>query len=99
MYDIGIASKDNKEAISALIDQANEAGYQTYGLTSSLKEEWEAYRHEQGFAFSYLNGDGIVLKTIVRSNPGLVLLKEGNVMGKWSVSDMPTFEELNAALK
>ncbi len=99
LYDIDKSSKKNQEAIKTIIDQANSVGYYVYGLTSSAQEDWEKYRHDQGYAFSYLNCDGIVLKTIVRSNPGLVLLKHGTVMGKWSVADIPTFEVLQQTLK
>lgn len=99
MYDMAKSSKSNAETIGELIDKANSAGYMVYGLTSSAQADWEAYRHEQGYAFSYLNCDGIVLKTIVRSNPGLVLLKHGTVKGKWALADMPNFEMLQEALE
>jgi hypothetical protein len=35
-----------------------------------------------------------VLKTIVRSNPGIVYLEQGTVKGKWHENDIPRLEEL-----
>lgn len=46
-----------------------------------------------GFAFEFFNSDEITLKTIVRANPGLVLLKGGTVIDKWHFNDVPSIEE------
>lgn len=97
-YDISKASSKNADVINALVSKAYENGYYVYGLTSSGHEDVEKFRHEHGFQFDYLNCDGIVLKTIIRSNPGLVLLDKGTVRGKWSVADMPTFAELQNSI-
>ena len=40
-------------------------------------------------------GDEIMIKTIVRSNPGYVLLKNGVILGKWSFRDFPQLEHLD----
>ena len=38
--------------------------------------------------------DDILLKTIVRSNPGVVLLKDGKVISNWHINQLPDAEEL-----
>jgi hypothetical protein len=41
-----------------------------------------------------LEADDVMLKTIMRSNPGLLLLKDGKILGKWHHRHLPTIEEV-----
>ena len=68
---------------------AAENGYSFYLLTSSSADvvgEWEQH-HRTGFQFCH--ADERVLKTMIRANPGLMLLKEGTVINKWDDSKVP----------
>jgi uncharacterized membrane protein YphA (DoxX/SURF4 family) len=56
-----------------------------YVLTASTRDETADY--ENGLEFCF--GDETTLKTMVRSNPGFILLKDGTIMGKWSVATLP----------
>ena len=47
-----------------------------------------------GAEYPFCNVDETTLKTMIRSNPGLMLLKNGKVMGKWSHNALPRIEEL-----
>jgi uncharacterized membrane protein YphA (DoxX/SURF4 family) len=69
---------------------AKAIGIQFYLLTASplnVIGEWEN-RHQTGFRI--VHGDERVLKTMIRSNPGLMLLKEGTVVYKWANSEVST---------
>ena len=47
--------------------------------------------------YPYLFADEVLLKTIIRSNPGLVLMREGTILGKWHYNDFPSAEALETA--
>ena len=63
-------------------------------LTSSGEEKVEAFRHEHQLALPYYYADETVLKAIIRANPGIVLLHEGTVLGKWHSNDTPEAEDI-----
>ena len=47
-----------------------------------------------GAEYPFLMADDVLLKTIIRSNPGLVLLKKGTILMKWHYNDIPQEEDL-----
>lgn len=61
----------------------------TYWLTSTYIEEVEAFKKAYQIQQPFGATDDITLKTIIRSNPGLVLLKQGTVVAKWHYNDLP----------
>ena len=65
-----------------------------YAVTSTTTSEVDAISSELLLGYSFLAADEIMLKTIVRSNPGFILLKNGAIMGKWGWRDFPTVEML-----
>ena len=78
---------------------AADHGHAFYLLTSSSTEEvgeWEK-RHDTGFQFCH--ADERVLKTMIRANPGLMLLKEGKVIEKWDAMSVPNIHQLMKELK
>lgn len=64
-----------------------------YLLTSSLTEDMMKWNNVNGFSFVYAEADERVLKTMNRSNPGLMLLHNGVVVNKWDDSDVPDFTQ------
>ena len=71
------------------------AGINFIGLTSSAPKEVEAFRHKHNSMFNYYYTDGTTLKTMIRSNPGLMLLQKGVVKAMWHYNDLPSFDEVN----
>ena len=68
-------------------------------ITSSDPEKFEPFRHQVQLAAPYYFTDNTVLKTISRSNPGLWLLQNGVVKGKWHYNDVPAADEVINLLK
>ncbi|MEP1033859.1 BT_3928 family protein [Ekhidna sp.] len=68
--------------------------FDTWILTSSGSEKFEVFRHANQLGALYYFADATVLKTMVRSNPGVVLLKDGVVIAKWHYNDTPLTDDI-----
>ncbi len=68
--------------------------FETWILTSSGYERFEAFRHANQLAAPYFFADATVLKTMVRSNPGVLLMNNGTVLAKWHYNDTPLDSEV-----
>ncbi|KAA9340316.1 BT_3928 family protein [Adhaeribacter soli] len=84
--------------INKLVEELQGAPLQIWALTSSGGQQFDVFRHEQNLAVPFYFTDATVLKTMMRSNPGIMLLKNGTVVGKWSRNDVPTAEEVKSKL-
>ena len=93
-YDLNETNTRGFHRILPLYKQATRDGYSFVCLTSTLGDAIRQFKMANGTAFDFYNSDDIVLKTMVRSNPGLVLLKDGVVIAKWAWRDFPTYEEV-----
>ena len=62
-------------------------------LQGVLSEEAMAFADETGAPYEFFNCDEITLKTMIRSNPGLLVIKDGTILGKWHFNDIPSPEE------
>lgn len=65
-------------------------------LTSSTKETIDIFKQETKTTVDFYNTDGTVLKTMIRSNPGLMLLKAGTVIDMWHYHSLPAFNDVKA---
>lgn len=72
--------------------------YKFYCLTASGPDDIAAWANENTIDFDFCNTDERTLKTIIRSNPGLLLLKNGVIINKWADIDVPGEENLTAPL-
>ncbi len=92
-YDLEKSSRKSQEQINNLAGWATENGLPFICLTSSLPEQSATFAEETGAPYEFFTCDEITLKTIIRSNPGLIVIKDGIIMGKWHNNDIPTQEE------
>jgi len=92
--DLTKAVEQPQQRINDLAKALQEKGYRFVGLTASTPDIAIDFALRNGNPFTYLFCDQIVLKTIIRSNPGLMLIKDGNVYGKWHYNDIPELQVL-----
>ena len=86
------------EVVNPVLDEAMKAGVDVYALTAFASEEMiEDFKHNTQSAYPFYLADDILLKTIVRSNPGVVLMKDGTIIKKWHFTKFPDFATLQAA--
>jgi hypothetical protein len=93
LYNVKHASGKNGDKISKLITDL-EGNVGPIILTSSSSLDIEGFRHEHQWAAPYYFADATVLKTIIRSNPGLTLWVNGTVKGMWHYNDVPDASEI-----
>lgn len=75
--------------INEIYDYAVDHHYPFYCLTASDQKAQKQWEDMTGAEYPFYTCDETTLKTIVRSNPGLVLLKDATVIGKWSHNRLP----------
>lgn len=69
------------------------------GLSNASMETVTAFRTETGAKYPMLTVDGTALKTVIRSNPGLVMLKNGIVVDMWHFNDFPDYKDVMEEFK
>ncbi len=84
--------------INPVIEAAEKAGHKVAAILPTNDARLiEDFRHAAQTAYPFYYADEKLIKTMMRSNPGLFLLKDGQVVHKWHINKMPTFEEIKSA--
>lgn len=96
--DLRTADDANIDKINDLYDYCLDHGYPFFGVTSSTSEPIYEWRDNTGAEYPFLLSDETALKTIIRPNPGLMIIKNGVIVAKWNASDIPSEEEIAALL-
>jgi uncharacterized membrane protein YphA (DoxX/SURF4 family) len=81
-----------RDKLNPLAMACDKAHIKFYAVSA---DDAEAFRHKNQTAYPFYMADETPLKTMMRSNPGLMLLKNGIVINKWHYRHLPTFEQLN----
>ena len=98
-YSLEKIHEDGAKALKAITDEAIKKGYTVIGLTASGEEAKEQLKSEYDLNFDFYLCDEKALKTVVRSNPGILELQKGTVMQKehWKdIDDLELIELPNA---
>ena len=86
---------DWQDDVKPVMDNALAAGHKVFALTKFNDETTVAdFAKAAGISYPFWYGDDIMLITIIRSNPGVVLMKDGMILGKWHHSKLPALGEM-----
>jgi len=73
---------------------AEQENFKFLALTSSGASEIDAFKHKHNALYDFAIADDIVLKTMIRSNPGLMLIKDGTVIMNWHYNNFPGYSDV-----
>ena len=93
------ADDSQLDLINQVYEYAEDNDYPFYCLTASGEKGISYWRDITGAEYPFCQTDDIALKTVIRSNPGLLLLKDGVVIRKWSHNRLPDEYELGDRLE
>ncbi len=83
------------DKINPLIEPALKKGFKVFAVIGGASsDQLESFGNAIGATYPLYQADDILLKTIVRSNPGVLLMKDGKILDKWHIKQLPAFEEL-----
>ena len=86
---LAVADDSNFGRIDRIYEYAQEHDIPFYCLTASGTDDIARWQDMTGAEYAFCNTDETTLKTIIRSNPGLLLLKDGTIVNKWSHNALP----------
>lgn len=87
MYDLNLTSKEGAIKAEKIYQKAIKSGDKFYALTASSDEDVQKFVDNTNVTYPFWKTDPTTLKTVIRGNPGLVLLKKGTIIGKWNWRD------------
>lgn len=94
MYDITKADRSAFGKVNTFYDACMKDGIPFNALSSASYEQATEFRKETSAKYPLLQVDQTALKTVIRSNPGLVMLKDGVVTAMWHYNDFPAYSEV-----
>ena len=93
------ADDSQLDGLNRIYEYSQDHGYPFYCLTASSQRGITRWQDITGAEYPFCQTDETTLKTVIRSNPGLLLLKNGVIIRKWSHNALPTAEEMNGTLE
>ncbi len=92
------ADDSRLDMINAVYEYAEENDIPFYCLTASGEKAMNRWQAITGAEYPFCTTDPTTLQTMIRSNPGLILIENGTVAGKWSCNDLPDENSLTGIL-
>lgn len=95
-YDLNKTDKEAfVEKINPLAAAAEKAGYKIFAVSSTKAED---FRHDIQAAYPFYTGDATFLKTMIRSSPGVMVVKKGTVVAKYHHKHLPAFDDIKSSV-
>jgi len=92
------ANTSNMDALRKLEAECKKTNIPLIGVSASNDIATTAFNKKNNLTIPFFTIDGTASKTAMRSNPGLMLLKRGTIIGKWSYAGYPEMESLKLDL-
>ncbi len=86
------------QAVNALFPWSESKGIRVAVVSNATKEDVLAFKKQHQLQLPFYVMDGTTMKTMVRSNPGLLMLKKGVIVGKWSENRWPSQTEIESLM-
>jgi uncharacterized membrane protein YphA (DoxX/SURF4 family) len=96
-YDLSESSSKNMDKIREIILGSNELGLSFVVITSSSPKEVLLFKENNLPDADFYFTDDITMMSMIRSKPGLILLKDGVIQHKWHYNDFPSFNAVKQA--
>ena len=96
---LAMADDSNFGTIDQIYEYAEDHGYRFICLTASTEKEIAKWQNITGAEYPFYTTDATTLKTMIRSNPGLMLLHNGTIIQKWSHNKLPAEDLLTKPLE
>lgn len=94
-YDLEKVPKETISKLQKINDIGKSNGYNVFIVTASNPDQVKEFEVKNSMLATFYFADPITLKTIVRSNPGLVLLHDGLILNKWHYNDFPVEDQMS----
>lgn len=97
-YDLSAIPLSMYDKIHTFLTKAESENIRFSLVTSAGNSDIKTFEYRSGVILPVISADEILLKTIIRANPGIVVLHEGIIVGKWNLKSIDTKDE-NIILK
>lgn len=97
-YNLEKASLQHVKEINDIAGWSQAHNITFKAITASSSKQIETFKKSSGASYEFYSADEVTLKTIIRSNPGLLLLRKGTVLAIWHHNDLPKVNTLKQDL-